>query len=366
LEGEKPCVECPGYSLLILEGMDVGEIRVIENPSKHEWDSFLGRFVCGNLQQSFEYGDVAKLVNPHTKVVRLLAVDGDVPVGLALARYNKRFGFGDRVEVGGVYGYGPVVKGAAETEKIFSGLIPFLEKHAKKDRVCEAFIFQLEKNSSLEKFGYVIEKSFNVYKVGLGKSVEELWMKIAHNKRRNIKKAQTQGVEVIASEGEKDLESFYEMHVLAGKRAGFTPHSFSYFSSFLKIFGAFGKAKVFLAIFEEKPVAGVFVVVHGDTAYALGAGSREELWQVRPNDMLHWKAMEWACKNGLSYYHMGYVSEPPPTEGSDGWGLWRWKREWNGLLEKVFVYHKVLMPRFRKFVLTPYEKIYNWKMKLGF
>ena len=76
--------------------------------------------------------------------------------------------------------------------------------------------------------------------------------------------------------------------------------------------------------------------------------------------------MEWACKNGLSYYHMGYVSEPPPTEGSDGWGLWRWKREWNGVLEKVFVYHKVLMPRFRKFILKPYEKIYNWKMKLGF
>jgi CelD/BcsL family acetyltransferase involved in cellulose biosynthesis len=344
----------------------MGEIRIIEDPQQQEWDNFLAKYVYGNLQQSFEYGEAARLMNPHTNVVRLFALDGDVPVGLALARYNRRFGFGDRVEVGGVYGYGPIVNDVADKEKIISELIAFLEKRARKDRVCEAFIFQPEENGVLESLGYVMEKTFNVYKVDLGESVEELWMKIAHNKRRNIKKAQNQGVEVVASDSEKDLESFYEMHALAGKRAGFIPHSFSYFGSFLKVFGVFGKAKVFLAIFEGKPVAGVFVVVHGDTAYALGAGSREEVWQVRPNDMLHWKAMEWACKNGLSYYHMGYVSEPPPTEGSDGWGLWRWKREWNGILEKVYVYHKVLMPRFRKFILTPYEKIYNWKMKLGF
>ena len=344
----------------------MGEIRIIEDPQQQEWDDFLAKYVCGNLQQSFEYGEAARLMNPNTNVVRLFALDGEVPVGLALARYNRRFGFGDRVEVGGVYGYGPIVNDVAGKEKIISELIAFLEKRARKDRVCEAFIFQPEENGVLESLGYVMEKTFNVYKVDLGKSVEELWMKIAHNKRRNIKKAQNQGVEVVASDSEKDLESFYEMHALAGKRAGFIPHSFSYFGSFLKVFGVFGKAKVFLAIFEGKPVAGVFVVVHGDTAYALGAGSREEVWQVRPNDILHWKAMEWACNNGLSYYHMGYVSEPPPTEGSDGWGLWRWKREWNGILEKVYVYHKVLMPRFRKFILTPYEKIYNWKMKLGF
>ena len=341
------------------------DIKVVENPSKNDWDSFLGKICSGNLQQSFEYGEVAKMVNPHTRVVRLLAVNEGVPVGLSQARYNRRFGFGDRLEVGGVYGFGPVVDDVAGKEKVFGELISCLEKQAKKDRVSEVFIFYKEKIDLLAEYGYALENSFNVYKVYLGKNVEELWKRIAHNKRRNIKKAQSQGVNVICSESCDDLASFYEMHVLAGKRAGFAPHPFNYFSSFLKVFGSSGRAKVFLALYEGRPVAGVFVVFHGDTAYALGAGSREEVWQVRPNDVLHWKAMEWACNNGFSYYHMGYVSEPPPTEGSEGWGLWRWKREWNGILERVFVYHKVLMPRFRKFIINPYEKIYSLTRKFG-
>jgi hypothetical protein len=97
------------------------------------------------------------------------------------------------------------------------------------------------------------------------------------------------------------------------------------------------KVQIFLAVYDGQPVAGVFVVIHGDTAYALGAGSREEVWSVRPYDLLHWEALKWACGEGLSWYHMGYVSEPPPAENSLGWGLWRWKREWNGQLEKVYV-----------------------------
>lgn len=340
-------------------------VKIVDSPSRDAWDSFLAKFGCGNLQQSYGYGDVASMINPHTKVVRLLALDGNAPVGLVQARYNKRFGISDHIEVGGVYGYGPVVDDVPNRDVVFRELILSLEKYASKDRACEALVFSPKEIDILENLGYVLENNFNVYKVYLGKSVEELWKRIEHNKRRNIKKAQSQGVKVICSGNEDTLASFYEMHVISGKRAGFTPQPFSYFDSFLKVFGAEDRAKVFLTMFNDSPVAGVFVVVHCDTAYALGAGSMEETWQVRPNDILHWKAMEWACKEGLTYYHMGYVSQPPPTEGSDGWGLWRWKREWGGILERVYIYHKVLRPGLKKFVVSPYEKIYSIVRKLG-
>jgi hypothetical protein len=341
-------------------------VKLIDNPSQQDWSSFLNGFVSGNLQQSFEYGEVVKMFNPHTRVVRLLALNGEVPVSLVQGRYNRRFGFGDRMEVGGVYGFGPVVADATYKQEVFAELIAELEKHAVKDRVSEIFIYQPKRNGLLEDMGYILKNSFNVYKVNLGRNVEKLWRKIAHNKRRNVRKALAYGVKVIHRTTYEDLASFYKMHLISGKRAGFVPHPFSYFNAFFKIFGINGKTRIFLAVFDGKPVAGVFVVIHGDTAYALAAGSRNEFWRVRPNDVVHWKAMEWACKEGLSYYHMGYVSDPPPSVGSLGWGLWRWKKEWNGLLEKVMVYHKVLMPKFKKFVLSPYEKVYNFVRKLSF
>jgi lipid II:glycine glycyltransferase (peptidoglycan interpeptide bridge formation enzyme) len=343
----------------------MSKYRIIQNLQQKEWESFLDEFVSGNLQQSFDYGEVAKMTNPHTRVVRLSAMDGDCLVGLVQARYNRRFGFGDRLEVGGVYGYGPVA-GTEDKEHVLRELSELLEKCATKNRVSEAFIYRLGSDQVLESMGYTLIQVFNVYKVNLQKTAEELWRSIVHNKRRNIKKAQEQAVEVVQGKSYDDLVSFYEMHGISGERAGFVPHPFNYFHSYLKIFGANNKVKVFLAVFNGQPVAGVFVVIHGDTAYALGAGSREEVWHVRPNDLLHWKAMEWACSEGLSWYHMGHVPEPPPTENSSGWGLWRWKKEWNGQLEKMYEYHKVYMPKFKKVVLTPYEKIYSTARKIGF
>jgi len=340
----------------------MSNLRIIDNPQQSEWASFLDKFVTGNLLQTFEYGEVAKMTNPHTRVVRLLTVNDDHTVALVQGRYNRRFGFGDRLEVGGVYGTGPLVANVKDKEQVFRDLITTLEKCSTKNRVSEAYIYRPEKDPVLKDMGYSLITVFNVYKVNLSKTVDELWKNLATNKRRNIKKAQERGAEVVEGVNHDDLVSFYELYVIAGKRVGFIPHPFHYFNSYLKILGS-DRVRIFLAVFNGKPVAGVFVVIHGETAYALGAGSRKEVWHVRPNDILHWKAMEWACKKGFSYYHMGHVNEPPPTDGSAGLGLWRWKREWRGQLEKRYLYHKIYMSRFKKFVLTPYEKTYSFMRK---
>jgi lipid II:glycine glycyltransferase (peptidoglycan interpeptide bridge formation enzyme) len=90
--------------------------------------------------------------------------------------------------------------------------------------------------------------------------------------------------------------------------------------------------------------------MHSKTVYALAAGSFREGWKVRPNDIMHWKVMEWAYQNGYSKYHMGFVSEPLPTEGTNSWGIWRWKREWGGDLKRLQIFQKFFMPKY-KFVL---------------
>jgi lipid II:glycine glycyltransferase (peptidoglycan interpeptide bridge formation enzyme) len=106
-------------------------------------------------------------------------------------------------------------------------------------------------------------------------------------------------------------------------------------------------SKVFLANWKGRSVSGVFVVVQGKTVYALNAGSLVEGWEVRPNDIMHWKVMEWACANGYLKYNLGGVSEPPPAERSSSWGIWRWKREWNGNLERIEIFDKIILPKYK-------------------
>lgn len=334
----------------------MSEFRITDTASREEWESFLSKSVSGNLQQSFYYGEVMKMTNQKNRVIRLLASDGGEAVGLIQGVFHKKFGIGVRVDAGGGYGFGPIALLDKE-EAVFRELLSSLEERAVKNRISEAFVSRPESDRVLENMGYSISDVSHTYKVGLHKNSEELWKSIAHNKRRNIKKAQEQHAEVVQLKSYDALVSFYEMYKSSSDRVGFAAYSFDYFNAYHKVFGARENMRVFLTVLDDKPVAGVFVVVHGDTAFALAAGSRKDVWHVRPNDLLHWKAMEWACGEGLSWYHMGHVFEPIPTENSPGWSLWRWKREWNGQLKKYYIYHKVYMPKLKKFFLNPYEKI---------
>lgn len=338
--------------------------RIADNTSREKWESFLVESVSGNLQQSFDYGDVMKLFNKHSRIIRLSASDDEGVVGLVQAIFpSKRLGFGGSLYAGGVYGYG-LATGLKGEEQVLRDLLSSLEKSAVKNRVMEGFISRPEIDRVLESMGYAISEVDNSYEVGLYDCAEELWKNIAHNKRRNIKKAREQYAEVVELKSHDALVSFYEMYKASSERVGFEAYPLDYFSSYLTVFGARDKVRIFLTVLNNRPVAGVFVVVHGGTAYALAAGSRKDVWQVRPNDLLHWKAMEWACGEGLSWYHMGHVCEPVPIENSSGWSLWRWKREWKGQLKKYYIYHKVYMPKLKRLVSTPSEKIYNTLLKI--
>ena len=80
----------------------------------------------------------------------------------------------------------------------------------------------------------------------------------------------------------------------------------------------------------------------------------KEGWYARPNDLLHWKIMEMACERKMSRYYMGMIGKPIPTKTSKVWGLWRWKREWNGDLETIHFLKKFYIPKYR-FILKAKE-----------
>ena len=83
---------------------------ITANPWPEKWRSFLDGFVSGNLAQTFEYGEVVKMSNPRTKVLRLSAIDRNSYVGIVQAVFNARFGFSGSLDVGGWWGFGPVAR----------------------------------------------------------------------------------------------------------------------------------------------------------------------------------------------------------------------------------------------------------------
>jgi lipid II:glycine glycyltransferase (peptidoglycan interpeptide bridge formation enzyme) len=322
---------------------------VVENPSAELWNSFLKMSPEGNLGQCFEIGEIAKMVYPRAKVARLSITYNGEPIGIVQGTYSSYFGFGMTLKVM----RGPIVNAKTkENLQLVGNLLKELEDYSKRKRIINAQIlvpdsWQLQE--VFHKMGYASVKIENDYVVNLEEGAQKLWKSIDHNKRRNIKKAMKEGVEIVQSHSHEGLKTFISMYEATAKRRGFSTYPPSWFEAIWKTFKP-ELSNVFLAYWKGKSVSGVYIVIHGKIVYALSAGSRTEGWEVRPNDILHWKAMEWACQNGYSKYDMGTVSEPPPTEESSDWGLWRWKREWKGSLERIQTFDKTLQPRY-KFIL---------------
>jgi len=328
------------------------EYSIVENPSAELWKSFLSMFPEGNFEQCFEYGEIAKMAFPNNKVVRLAITYDGKPVGIVQGTYSSYLGFGMSLRVM----RGPVANTKnKESLRLIENLLKALEDHGKKNRIIQAQILVPEAwqmHEVFSKLGYAPAGRLNEYVVNLEKGVDELWRNITHNKRRNIKKAMKKGVDVVQSHNHGDLRAFYSMLEAAEKRGGFSSYPLSWFEAVWKVYEPIELSKVFLARWKGKSVSGVFVVVHGKTVYALAAGSFTESWKVRPNDIMHWKVMEWACQNGYSKYQMGLVSEPPPTESSNAWGIWRWKREWNGSLIRIQIFDKLFLPKYKLVLKT--------------
>ncbi len=318
---------------------------VVNDVHPESWNSFLETFSNGNFEQCFEYGEVVKKVYPRTKVIRLACLQGREIAGLVQGTYSKYLGFGATLGVR----RGPIINFKDKNHLIaLKYLLNALDDYARKERIVEISI-QIPKAwqliNAFTSSGYFVAGELNEYVVRLKNSSDDLWKNISHNKRKNIKKAIREGVEVFESRRKEDLQTFYLMLKASEKRKGFKSYPYSWFETIWDIYKP-NLSKVFLAVWKGKKLAGVFIVIHGKTVYAVAAGSLTEGWKVRCNDILHWKVMEWACKQGYTLYHMGFVPQPPPCKHSREWGIWRWKREWKGELYRLIQLKKVTMSKY--------------------
>jgi len=326
--------------------MCMSEYSIIEDLSDKSWDLFLKKHSDGNFEQCFAYGEISKKAFPRTTVVRLACLHNEKPIGILQGIYSRYLGFGmtldaTRSPVVNFHGENPV--------HVVEILLKALENYAKRNKLIEARILVPEIwkiDNAFYSCGYSVVGRLNEYVVSLENGIEWLWKHISHNKRRNIKKAAKKGVKVAESKKMEDLLTFYSMLNAAKKRGGFSSYPLPWFKAVWNVYKPH-LSRIFLAYWNFKAVSGVFTVVHNKTVFALAAGSFREGWEARPNDIMHWKVMEWACRKGYSWYHMGLVPDPPPTRGSNAWGIWRWKREWNGKLRRLKVFSKTFLPRYK-------------------
>ncbi len=174
--------------------------------------------------------------------------------------------------------------------------------------------------------------SYLVHTLDLTEGHERVYARLSPSTKRNIKKAEHSGVVVKALDTLESVKRFYSIHCFTRRLHGAPPQPFYFFRNIHEHVMAKNGGKVFLASFKGKDIAGAMYLRFGDRAFFKFGASLPEYRQLRPNNLVMWKAIERHCLEGCLSLCFGR------TDMGDE-GLRRFKSGW-GAVEKAIGYFR--------------------------
>jgi hypothetical protein len=135
---------------------------------------------------------------------------------------------------------------------------------------------------------------------------EALFKQFHDNRKRNIRAAIRNGIEVSEEKTEEDLAAYWEVYRGWRETERKKIRAESSFTQVKKVHELSAIHRRFLARYKGKPIAATSVrfCPTGLIEYA-GNCSLDEFIGLRPNDLLIWRTIEWACKQGFPKYSLG-------------------------------------------------------------
>jgi hypothetical protein len=136
---------------------------------------------------------------------------------------------------------------------------------------------------------------------------DALFQQFSKDCRRNIRFAEKNGVEVAEAQNTQDIVDAYEVYcawwdterktVVGNKNT---------FEVFEKAVSLKNNRRLFLARVNGKTVAiNRFRYCPGGLFESSGNSSLDEYTRLKPNNLLQWKGIQWACSNGLRRHSLG-------------------------------------------------------------
>lgn len=144
--------------------------------------------------------------------------------------------------------------------------------------------------------------------------------------RYNVRLAERRGVSV-SQAGREELPAFYALLTETAKRDGFLVRGRPYFEALYDTLASDGMLTMWLARYQDTPVAGAICFAFGPrVTYVYGASSNEHR-EVMPNHLMQWTMIRHAKASGATIYDFRGVSpmrDGKPVEPSIA-GLNRFK-----------------------------------------
>jgi len=156
--------------------------------------------------------------------------------------------------------------------------------------------------NTLSKHGYRCQQEEGVVMLDLAQGPDELFKQFSEARRTNIRKAIKRGVEVVSCGTREEFSDYYDIYADWCQRKQIEPTSFEIMEEAFRS----PNRQLFLARYEGKVIAGTVIRLYPGAMIEYAANnSLVEYLKLKPNDLLQWRVVEWACAEGYKHYSLG-------------------------------------------------------------
>jgi hypothetical protein len=141
----------------------------------------------------------------------------------------------------------------------------------------------------------------------LSRGSDRLFKELDKKRRNCIRAAMRNGIEIFEASTEQDLVDYYSVYSrwFATPRKQIDGEKLP-FRFFQQRFRLRDNVRMFLARFSGRVIAGITLrFFPGGTVEYSSNSSLDEFLHLKPNDLLLWNAIEWACSQGFRRFSLG-------------------------------------------------------------
>jgi hypothetical protein len=163
---------------------------------------------------------------------------------------------------------------------------------------------------------------FYRHTLDLSVDADKLFKNLRDSTRRNIMKAEKEGIEISFETSLDALRAFYRLNCLTRREHGLPPQPWHFFIKLHEEIIEKGKGFVAIASFGGAQVAAnIYLYSNGVAIYKYGA-SDKAYQHLRANNLIMWEAIKWFARNG--YRQLCFGRTERENEGlrqfKSGWG----------------------------------------------
>lgn len=144
--------------------------------------------------------------------------------------------------------------------------------------------------------------------INLEPNIDVVEQRLQERVKKSIRQGRKRGMTVRITSSEDDLNQFYRLHIATRKKLGVLTQPKSFFKAVYR--HIISQRLGFMAIgeLEGKAIAGRIFLIYRDVIYAKFQASDENYLNKRPNHIILWEVLKYACDNGYKNCDLGRCS----------------------------------------------------------